>query len=271
LPISYFVGLTLSIAKLSSENELIAITSFGLNPIKIVQIYLPFTILVVILLLLISLGLYPKAYQEKAQFLNAKKQEAKFNIRPSEYGQKFGPWLIYVDKKKDEIYKDITLLKIEKDQDIFITANKATMHNLQTYLRMNLFDGRSFSIGDSVKQIDFKQMILDDKTTSIKILQTLNDIVLYWSDIGHNDSKRKEFIFKVLISFFPLFSLFFILVLGYFNPRYNSNHSASISSVLVILYVVLANVTNIHIEYILPILWIVTSYIFYYFTTKKLY
>jgi len=48
LPISIFVSLSLTLSKLSSEYELIVITSFGLNPIKILKIFLPTLIYLVL-------------------------------------------------------------------------------------------------------------------------------------------------------------------------------------------------------------------------------
>ncbi len=271
LPISYFVGLTLSIAKLADDNELIVLTSFGLNPTKIIKIFLPITFVVSIILLIVSLGLYPKAYQQKQQFLNIKKQEAKFNIRPSEYGQQFGSWLIYVDQEANNIYKDVTLLKIGKNKDTFISSNYATIENLSHSLQMKLSHGKSFIISDSIRQVDFEEMLLNNKTSSIQQIKSFTDIIEYWNDIDKNNNKKKEFIFKILISIFPFISLFFIITIGYFNPRYNSNHAASLSSVVVVIYIILANSSQNHIVYILPIFWIIISYGYYFFSTKKLY
>jgi lipopolysaccharide export system permease protein len=271
LPISYFIGLTLSIAKLADENELIVLTSFGLNPLKIIKVFLPITFIVSITILIISLGLYPKAYQLKQQFLNIKKQEAKFNIKPSEYGQQFGSWLIYVDKETKEKYIDVTLLKIDKNKDTFISSNFATLTNSSNALQMKLSNGKSFVISDNIMQVDFEEMILSNKIHSIEQIKSFSDIILYWSDIDINKDKKHKFIFKILISIFPFISLFFIVTLGYFNPRYNSNHATSISSAIVITYIILAKSTQANIEYILPIAWIVISYLYYFFTTRKLY
>ena len=64
-----------------------------------------------IFLLLNSLVLIPKANQLFDTFKAKKEQEAKFNIKASEYGQGFGDWFIYVNEEKDGLYKDVVLFQ----------------------------------------------------------------------------------------------------------------------------------------------------------------
>jgi lipopolysaccharide export system permease protein len=96
MPISFFISLVITLSKLSSEYELTVITSFGLNPVKILKIFLPLTLVLSAALLVISVGLIPKTKFLTKQFLDAKTKEANFNIKASEFGQKFGDWLIYI-------------------------------------------------------------------------------------------------------------------------------------------------------------------------------
>ncbi|PKN14137.1 MAG: permease, partial [Deltaproteobacteria bacterium HGW-Deltaproteobacteria-24] len=95
LPISFFIALVIALGKLSSEYELIVITSFGLNPTKILKIFFPITLILSISLIIVSLGLIPKTKFLTSEMLDFKKREANFNIKSSEYGQKFGEWMIY--------------------------------------------------------------------------------------------------------------------------------------------------------------------------------
>ena len=43
MPITFFLSLVITLAKLASEYELTVITSFGLDPIKILKIFIPVT------------------------------------------------------------------------------------------------------------------------------------------------------------------------------------------------------------------------------------
>lgn len=64
------------------------ITSFGVGPLNIVKKLLPITLLISIALLVITLGLIPKAKYLMNSFIDYKKNEANFNIKESEFGQK---------------------------------------------------------------------------------------------------------------------------------------------------------------------------------------
>jgi lipopolysaccharide export system permease protein len=275
LPISYFIALSLSIAKLSKDDELIVIISFGLNPTQLIKIFLPITIMISILLLIISLGLRPKADYLRSAFLNIKKQESQFNIKASEYGQQVGSWLIYVDKEKKQKFQDITLLQFDKNKDNFISAKYAFMENKSNFLNLHLIDGKSFVISDNIQQVDFKQMILQHTIAEIKNIKSFNDIVMYWSNRKTNFKKSKDFSFRILISLFPLLSLYFILTFGFFNPRYDANKTAISSTIVTIIFVVLASKMSSKypndVLYALPLGYFLISYLSYFFTIKRSY
>ncbi len=134
IPISLFISLGLSLAKLSSEYELIVITSFGLTPLKILRMFLPLLLLSSVVVLIISLALIPKSSFLKSSFMNNKKVEAQFNIKASEYGQEFGKWLIYVEKEKNGLYEDVVLYQQNDNEDVFIIAKYAKLINLSSSL-----------------------------------------------------------------------------------------------------------------------------------------
>ena len=262
-----FVSLGLALAKLSSEYELIVITSFGLNPIKMVKLILPSLLLSTILILVISLALIPKAEYMKKTFLKDKKTEAQFNIKASEYGQQFGKWLIYVNEEKNGLYKDIVLFQQNGKEDTFIIAKHAVMSNERTSLTLSLQNGKVVKIKDTVNQVDFKKMVISNEIKQTPNINTFNDIVVYWKELKNNKSKESEFTFYLLTSFFPLISIIFILYLGYFNPRYDKNYSTAISVVLSTIFIglsqKLSKVIGIQILYYIPIIWITISLIAY--------
>ncbi len=276
LPISYFVGSILSISKLSSEYETIVITSFGLNPLKLLRLFIPTTLVLTIGLLIISLGLIPKATYLKDNFLNIKKQEAQFNIKPSEYGQQFGDWLLYVDKQHDKTYENITLLQLANSKDYLISATTAKLKHLNNYLSLKLNNGKNFTIStQNIQQIDFKNMLLNHKIIQPKNIITLNDYINYWDDRKQNLSKSKAFSFYILISLFPLLSLLYIVIIGYFNPRYDKDRTTMYGSIILIVYVAFANKLSAlypnAVLYSWTIFWLILSYIIYHITTKKSY
>ena len=75
MPVSFFLSLVITLAKLASEYELTVITSFGLNPINILKIFAPTTFVLSVALMIISVGLIPKTKFLTTQFLAEKKKE----------------------------------------------------------------------------------------------------------------------------------------------------------------------------------------------------
>ena len=257
MPISFFLSMVITLAKLSSEYELTVITSFGLNPIKILKIFLPITFLVSLLLLVVSLGLIPKTKFLSNQFLDLKKKEANFNIKASEFGQKFGDWLIYISDKNDKVYKDVKLFKTENNKDQFIVSKTAILDNDKGNLSFRLIDGKAFIFDDEeFNQIDYKNMYINDSISNSKI-EDFTTSYEYWQKKLLNDSSKENFAFNILISIFPLISLFFIVYAGYYNPRYEKNRAVFFSLIAVVLYYVLIKIIGdkilLHALYLIPI------------------
>jgi len=275
LPISVFISLALTLSKLSSEYELIVITSFGLNPIKILKLIFPTILLSTILLLLISLALIPKADYMKNTFLQNKKTEAQFNIKASEYGQAFGKWLIYVNEESKGVYKDIVLFQQSNDKDTFIISKYATMNNDGSSLSLNLETGKALNINNTVNQIDFKKMIISNELKSSSNINTLDDLILYWKDMSTDKSKESEFTFALLSSFFPLLSILFVIYIGYYNPRYEKNNSTLLAIGLTTIFLILSHRISKEFGMItlaaIPSIWIIVSLFIYHFKVKPHY
>ena len=69
------------------------------------KIFLPLTLHLRLLILVVSLRLIPNTDFERKQFVKIKKNEANFNIKSGEFGQKFGDWLIFINDKKNNLYE----------------------------------------------------------------------------------------------------------------------------------------------------------------------
>ena len=275
LPISVFISLVLTISKLSSEYELIVITSFGLNPLRLVKLIIPILLLITIFLLINNLALVPKAEFMNKSFIEQKKKEAQFNIKASEYGQQFNDWFLYVNQKEDNLYKDIVLFKQDGATDTVIISKFATVKNSNATLSLNLEDGRLIKINNSLSQIDFSNMTINNELKQSHSINTINDLILYWSDIDTNNKKMYHFSFSILLALLPILSILFIISLGFYNPRYDKNHATSISLVLATIYLILtkkfSSELGIVTLYTIPILWVILSYILYHFKIKRYY
>lgn len=275
MPISFFISLVITLAKLSSEYELTVITSFGLNPIKILKIFFPVTLILSILLLVISVGLIPKTKFLTNQFLSVKKKEANFNIKASEFGQKFGDWLIYISDKNDKVYKEIKLFKTENNKDQFIVSKTAVLDNDKGNLSFRLIDGRAFIFdNEEFNQVDYESMYINDSIADGK-MEKFENSYEFWKNKIKIKSDLDDLTFFILTSLFPLISLFLVITFGYFNPRYEKNRAVFYSLMAVVSYYVLIKIIGdkilLHAIYIIPIIWIVGTYFLYSKTIKKEY
>lgn len=275
MPISFFISLVIALAKLASEYELTVITSFGLNPINILKVFLPITALLSIALLVISVGLIPKTKFLTKQFLDVKKKEANFNIKASEFGQKFGNWLIYISGKDDKVYDEVKLFKTEEKKDQFIISETAVLDNDKGNLSFKLADGKAFIIDDKeFNQIDFDSMYINDSIADSK-LGIFTNTFSYWKNNIEKNIDIDDLTFYILTSLFPLISLFLVITFGYFNPRYEKNRAVAYSLVSVVVYYVLIKLIGdrilLHALYVIPIIWIIGTYTLYSKTIKKEY
>jgi lipopolysaccharide export system permease protein len=275
MPISFFISLVITLSKLSSEYELTVITSFGLNPQKILKIFLPLTLVLSSALLVVSVGLIPKTKFLTKQFLEAKTKEANFNIKASEFGQKFGDWLIYIKSKEDKVYNEIKLFKTEKGKEQFILSKTAVLDNDQGDLSFKLNEGKAFYIDESeLSQINFKSMYINDSISGSKI-GIFTSTYAYWKDRLSKGRDIDDLTFFVLTSLFPVLSLFLVITFGYFNPRYEKNRAVSYSLVSVVLYYVLIKGIGdsllLHALYLIPAIWLLSTYFLYTRTVKKEY
>lgn len=274
-PISFFISLVITLSKLSTEYELIVITSFGLNPVKILKIFLPMTLLLSVSLVVISVGLIPKAKFLNERFLEIKKKEANFNIKASEFGQKFGDWLIYISEKKDKTYNGIKLFNTKNGEDQFILAKSAVLNNDKGELSFKLSDGKSFHITeDELNQINYKNMDINDSIRESREKHFTSSYD-YWKTNLESNRRVDKFTFYILTSAFPLLSLFLVISFGYFNPRYEKNRAVALCMIsVVIYYIFMKSITEtmlLHSLYIVPLGWVLATYFVYTKSVKKQY
>jgi len=269
IPLSLFISLALSLAKLSGEYELIVMTSFGLNPLQILKFFLPLLFFSSVLVLIISLALIPKSSFMKNSFLDHKKVEAQFNIKASEYGQQFGKWLIYVEKKQNGLYQNVVLYQQNKVEDVFIIAKYARLNNMKSSLDLSLNDGKVIKVSQKVTQINFKRMVINNNIKQLKELNTFQDLVKYWT------IRKTKFCWYCMLSALPLILSFFALSLGYFNPRYNKNYSVLFSLLIITVYILLIQEMSKKFEllalYILPSIMVIAGYLTYRYKIKPYY
>ncbi len=234
LPISFFVASALTIFRLSTDNEIVVLFALGIHPKIILTTLLKPALLLSILLMFNFFIIFPHAKILSKNFITYKKSEAKFNLTASEFGHKFGEWLLYLGKENnDKTYSNVFLFNKNKNDEVLISANKAEITNISGVLKLKLINGEGYSYSkEKFTQINFETMFIND--TMQTELVKYKTILEYWlpqkkenlSDIDlflinqEIDKQKKKFTTNILLSLFPILSLFIVLSIGIVHARH---------------------------------------------------
>ena len=224
VPIAFFVSLAMTLFRLSKENESIVIFTLGGSPNKIARFFLAFSALLSAALLIVAIVMIPIAAQLNANFIDYKKTVAKLNLKPTQFGQKFSDWMVYVGSESEDkngtTYKDIVMFNpFVKDSQRLITAKNAKIINVGQSVELSLNEGKMYDIRDEIyHQSSFKSMKI--RTAQSEEISDVGSIKEYWLDAASSDKRRKDLSTYVLVALFPLASTLFAISLGIVTYRY---------------------------------------------------
>ena len=166
----------------------------------------------------------PIAAQLNANFIDYKKTVAKLNLKPTQFGQKFSDWMVYVGSESEDkngtTYKDIVMFNpFVKDSQRLITARNAKIINVGQSVELSLNEGKMYDIRDEIyHQSNFKSMKI--RTAQSEEISDVGSIKEYWMDAASSDKRRKDLSTYVLVALFPLASTLFAISLGIVTYRY---------------------------------------------------
>ena len=271
LPVTFFISATLTLFRLSNDNEMIVIFALGIKPIFLLKTLLRPAILLSILIIFDFFILFPHATVLSSNFLSYKKSEAKFNIKASEFGNNFGNWLLYVGKNNaDGTFGNVFLFNKEKNDELLINAKNAEVINQKGILKLKLYDGEGYSYtSDTLSQIDYNTMIINDmmKTDLFPYRKPLE----YWLNKDREDSKKHMFITDILLSVFPIISLFLVIAIGVVHVRQQKGYVyLSLFIAIVLYYGATIGFIDIINFYTIPAVFFTWSAISYYIYRKKI-
>ena len=219
LPVSFFIAATMSLFRLSTDNELVVIFSLGISPKYILKTLGMPAVILSFLLFVNYLVVIPHVKTLTHNFIFYKKSEAKFNLSASEFGHSFGKWLLYIKKENnDDTYSDVILFNKEDKEEIFIDASKAKIINNSGILKLELLDGKAYTYSkEKLSQINFETMYIN-YTIKTNLTSHKNPIE-FW--LSNDDERRKNrmLITNTLLSLFPVLSLFLVLSIGIVHER----------------------------------------------------
>jgi len=223
LPISFFVAATLSLFKLSNDNEIVVLFSLGIKPNFIIKTFAKPALLLSTLLLFNFFILFPHAKVLSSNFVSYKKSEAKFNLSASEFGHSFGDWLVYLgEDNANGTYSKVFLFNKKKEEEILISAQTAELMNDSGILRLKLKNAEGYGYSkDNFSQINFETMLIN--STMKTSLKEYKEPLEYWMSNDNYKKKKRMFISDVILSLFPLLSLFLVASIGIVHARHQKS------------------------------------------------
>ncbi|MCW8838079.1 MAG: LptF/LptG family permease [Thiovulaceae bacterium] len=269
LPFSFFVATTLTLFKLSNDNEIIVLFSLGIHPNFIIKTLFKPAAVLTVLLFMIFFILYPHTKTLSKNFFAYKKSQAKFNLSASEFGHKFGEWLLYIGKDNpNDTFEDVFLFKKNKkdNEEVLISAKRAEIINETSVLRLKLTDGEGYSYSkNKFTQINFKNMYINDSlTTNLSKYETPLE---FWQSETHFKRKQRVFIMDTLMSLFPIISLFLAASIGIVHVRHNKGKTYLYLFLGTIIYYQTIIMLRGPLEYytipLVALTWLTSTYIYY--------
>ncbi len=267
LPVTFFIAATLTLFKLSNDNEIIVLFALGIKPKFLIKTLMKPALLLTVLLTFDFFILFPHATVLSSNFVSYKKSEAKFNLAASEFGNSFGDWLLYLGAKKDDgTYYKVFLFNKKGKEEILISARKAQIINDSGILRLKLTDGEGYSYStEKLSQINFKTMMIND--TMKTHLHPYRKPLDYWLSQDRHKSKVQMFITDTLLSIFPIISLFIVVAIGVVQVRHQKSRVYLYLFISIILYygftIGLQHTLHFYTIPVVALTWLVVTYYIY--------
>ncbi|MDY0232620.1 MAG: LptF/LptG family permease [Sulfurimonas sp.] len=267
LPVTFFIAASLSLFRLSTDNEIVVLFSLGIHPKFILKILLKPAIILSALLSFNFLVLIPHTDILSSHFITYKKSEAKFNLSASEFGHSFGSWLLYIGgDNQDETYSDVILFNKNIEEEIIISAKRAEIINSAGVLRLKLIDGEGYSYSkEKFSQIDFDTMYINDTITTY--LSAYETPLEYWFSEEWKEKKKHKLITNSLLSFFPIVSLFLVASIGIVHARHHKNRLYLYLFINVVLYygatLWLQKALGYYTIPVVSLTWLIVTYVIY--------
>lgn len=224
LPVTFFVAASLSLFRLSTDNEMVVIFALGIRPAFILKTLMLPAAMLSLLLTFDFFIMFPHTTVLSTNFIRYKQSEANFNLKASEFGHNFGNWLLYIGKaNQDHTYGDVVLFHKEEKEEILIQADKAEVLNEHGILRLRLSHGKGYSYShEKLTQIRFETMLINNVMKTD--LRPYHSPVEFWLAPDRRKSKIRMFITDVLLSIFPIASLFAVLSIGIAHVRHQKGY-----------------------------------------------
>ncbi len=228
VPISFFVGVGLCFHRLSRDNESTVMFALGRSSWQMARFFMLLSLAVSAVLLLIGLAIMPAAEHLSRQFIEDKKSKLSLNIRPSELGQKFDNWMVFVESQHGKgigaKYENIVLYDAATERlilsgggEVRSVRNESEANIAGWELALNggyIYDSKR----PSWNVAKYGDMVIRAKIDS----EVLNDFSLaqYWAQARIKPNRARDLTIYSLVALFVLAGTLWAMSFGIVTYRY---------------------------------------------------
>ena len=211
MPLSFFLGITLTISRLYAESEIYGYFSAGLSKISLIKFLIPQSIMFFLITLVLSLYIAPYTKELSSELISIDTFEEQFqSIEPKKvikFVDKNG--FIYVEEKNDKTFRKVTTVISNEGTSSLVIANEMSFNDLGSSLDLKFKNGSLHQgiLEDEVKIISSfgeLKLPLDKEITKIKGL-SLSKLFDYSSNSSNS---------KILWNISIPITIFVLLIFG---------------------------------------------------------
>ena len=218
IPLSFFLGVLISISRIYAEREIYGFFSVGLAPFDLIKFLAPQALLYFLLTLILSLYVapYTKALSQEILKIDSFEEQLE-SIKSDEIVSLNDGGFIYI-QNTDNLLTGIKALKQNQENSFFVIADELSTSETKELIKLNFNNGSFYSgifSNSSKLQSNFNEFKLDIK----KEKNLTNDMSLTKLFDFSSDSNTASFQWNVSVPITILILLFMGVYISEVKPR----------------------------------------------------
>ena len=219
IPLSFFLGVLISISRIYAEREIYGFFSVGLAPFDLIKFLAPQALLYFLLTLILSLYVapYTKALSQEIFKIDSFEEQLE-SIKLDEIVSLNDGGFIYIQNTDNNLLTGIKALKQNQENSFFVIADDLSTSETKELIKLNFNNGSFYSgvfSNSSKLQSNFNEFKLDIK----KEKNLTNDMSLTKLFDFSSDSNTASFQWNVSVPITILILLFIGVYISEVKPR----------------------------------------------------
>ena len=219
IPLSFFLGVLISISRIYAEREIYGFFSVGLAPFDLIRFLAPQALLYFLLTLILSLYVapYTKALSQEILKIDSFEEQLE-SIKSDEIVSLNDGGFIYIQNTDNDLLTGIKALKQNQENSFFVIADDLSTSETKELIKLNFNNGSFYSgvfSNSSKLQSNFNEFKLDIK----KEKKLTNDMSLTKLFDFSSDSNTASFQWNVSVPITILILLFIGVYISEVKPR----------------------------------------------------